>query len=293
MSASAVVAVGFVDRARPWAGAIALHAVIVAALATGLVKSPPPPVQTLGIEAVVVDEQLIAVQQAGRRQAADAEARRRAAERAREAEAQRQRELAGEQAEAQRARDVAREQAAVEARAREATASSKAAAARSQAATQARMRAEAKAQAKAAADAHARAAAEAKARAEVESQRRATAADARRAADLKAGLAAEESQRQGDVAKASLRQRYAALIKDRVERNWRRPPGAQAGLTCTLFVGQIPGGEVTSVRVGDCVADAAVRQSIIDAVYRASPLPAPPDPALFERNLVLEFVPQE
>jgi hypothetical protein len=36
-----------------------------------------------------------------------------------------------------------------------------------------------------------------------------------------------------------------------------------------------------------------VRQSIENAVYRASPLPDPPDPALFERKITLRFVPNE
>jgi colicin import membrane protein len=58
-------------------------------------------------------------------------------------------------------------------------------------------------------------------------------------------------------------------------------------------VTQVPGGEVTGARVTQCNGDAAVRQSIENAVYRASPLPDPPDPALFERNLVLRFKPNE
>jgi hypothetical protein len=36
-----------------------------------------------------------------------------------------------------------------------------------------------------------------------------------------------------------------------------------------------------------------VRQSIVSAVLRSSPLPAPPDPALFERNLAIVFEPEE
>jgi colicin import membrane protein len=64
-------------------------------------------------------------------------------------------------------------------------------------------------------------------------------------------------------------------------------------LRCTVNVTQVPGGSVTSVRIGSCNGDAVVRQSIESAVYRASPLPAPADPSLFERNLVLEFAPDE
>jgi colicin import membrane protein len=45
------------------------------------------------------------------------------------------------------------------------------------------------------------------------------------------------------------------------------------------------------VSIGDCNGDEAVRESIEAAVYRASPLPPPPDPSLFERQLVIEFKP--
>jgi colicin import membrane protein len=55
----------------------------------------------------------------------------------------------------------------------------------------------------------------------------------------------------------------------------------------------VPGGAVSAVQVGSCNGDAAVRQSIADAAYRASPLPAPPDPALFDRDLVVTFAPNE
>ena len=50
---------------------------------------------------------------------------------------------------------------------------------------------------------------------------------------------------------------------------------------------------VTSAQVLTCNGDDAARQSIEAAVYRASPLPVAPDPALFDRNLVFNFRPQE
>jgi colicin import membrane protein len=58
-------------------------------------------------------------------------------------------------------------------------------------------------------------------------------------------------------------------------------------------VTQVPGGEVVGVRVGECNGDESVRASIEAAVLKASPLPEPPDPSLFERNLRLEFKPDE
>jgi colicin import membrane protein len=77
-----------------------------------------------------------------------------------------------------------------------------------------------------------------------------------------------------------------------VERAWVRPPSARVGLACEVRVTQVPGGTVTGVRIGQCNGDEAVRQSIEAAVHRASPLPQPADPALFERELIFNFAPE-
>ena len=60
-----------------------------------------------------------------------------------------------------------------------------------------------------------------------------------------------------------------------------------------MDVTQVPGGTVTNVKIGKCNGDAAVVESIRLAVYKASPLPTPPDPSLFERSLTIEFHPDE
>lgn len=78
-----------------------------------------------------------------------------------------------------------------------------------------------------------------------------------------------------------------------IERNWKRPPSARAGLECTLYVTQAPGGAVLGVKIGDCNGDDAVRDSVSNAVYRSSPLPAPRDARAFERRLVIVFKPAE
>ena len=84
---------------------------------------------------------------------------------------------------------------------------------------------------------------------------------------------------------------YISQITAKIEGAWNPPPSATAGLQCEVRVTQVQGGVVTAVKVERCNGDAAVKQSIEDAVYRASPLPQPPDPALFERNLVVTFRP--
>ena len=134
---------------------------------------------------------------------------------------------------------------------------------------------------------------ERKAAAAAADAKRKTAADAQQRHALESDLArqlAAEDHRQG-AQNASQLARYVADLQARIERAWNRPPTAKAGLRCEVLVTQVPGGTVTDVRIGTCNGDAAVQQSISLAVLRASPLPAPPDPSLFERKLKLVFEP--
>lgn len=111
-----------------------------------------------------------------------------------------------------------------------------------------------------------------------------------REAELRRSLEAEERGRA--LRNSDEAARWYAQIVARIQRAWIKPPSAQPGISCTVSVTQVPGGEVTSVRVDSCSGgDAALRESVEAAVYRASPLPSPPDPALFERNLELTFAP--
>ncbi|HXQ31355.1 MAG TPA: cell envelope integrity protein TolA [Steroidobacteraceae bacterium] len=155
-------------------------------------------------------------------------------------------------------------------------------------------------------EAQRRAVEEAKRKADaVEAKRKSDAAEAKRKAEAQA-LAAQRAVQESDLAKqlaaeehrlgaenSGLLARYVSDLQARIERAWNRPPTARAGLKCTVYVAQVPGGTVTNVRLGNCNGDAAVQQSITLAVYRASPLPAPPDPSLFERNLQLVFEPND
>ncbi|HET9862932.1 MAG TPA: cell envelope integrity protein TolA [Steroidobacteraceae bacterium] len=112
-----------------------------------------------------------------------------------------------------------------------------------------------------------------------------------REAELRRSLEAEE--RATRLRNSDAAARWHASIVAKIQRAWIRPPSAQPGVTCIVSVSQVPGGEVTAVHVDSCsINDPALRQSVENAVYGASPLPAPPDPALFERNLELTFAPQ-
>jgi colicin import membrane protein len=143
---------------------------------------------------------------------------------------------------------------------------------------------------RAAAERKAREVAEARKRAAEERQRLAEAQDtSERQEELKRSLAAEEK---SNVARSSAAlASWESQIAAKINRAWLRPPTARAGISCVLNVTQVPGGEVTQVSIGECNGDQAVRESIEAAVYRASPLPPPPDPALFDRSLRINFRP--
>ena len=82
---------------------------------------------------------------------------------------------------------------------------------------------------------------------------------------------------------------YISDIRNKVQRNWLRPAGVPTGTRCTVFVQQIPGGEVVGVRTLDCTGDLAFQRSVEAAVRKASPLPEPPEASLFEREIEFSF----
>jgi len=109
---------------------------------------------------------------------------------------------------------------------------------------------------------------------------------------LQEQLAAEQQQLEAEREKKvqSIVDRYIEIIKQKVTRNWFKPAGAQQGLSCTVMVRLIPGGEVLDVRITTSSGDPVFDRSVETAVLKASPLPLPPDPSLFERFRILQFV---
>ena len=320
------------EHAWPVVVSVLLHGLLVGGMLLATYISSQthlPTAQPLPIDAVVVNSQVLHAAQRAKDEHAEQEvARARAAAEAKAAQEQAETDArAAAEAEAiaasqeakqaakraeEEADSVARAEAAKQAKAAQAEAAAEAAkaaaaeqaktkqaehradadraAAAAQAALDARHAAEAQKSAEAKQAADARQAAEAK-----------QAADAKRAADerakqdreaeLRKQLADEE--RVSAVQSGPLRDRYIALLRNKIQNAWIKPPSATPGVDCLVQVTQVPGGEVTGARVTQCNGDAAVRQSIENAVYRASPLPDPPDPALFERNLSLRFRPNE
>jgi len=125
-----------------------------------------------------------------------------------------------------------------------------------------------------------------------EKQQREQAEKARIAREAELNALLEADRRQATARDSTQMRQYIGLISNRIESRWIRPASAKAGVECEVQVTQLPTGMVTDVKIGRCNGDDSVRQSLEAAVYRASPLPLPADPALFERSLVVTFRPE-
>ncbi|TDJ66065.1 MAG: cell envelope integrity protein TolA [Proteobacteria bacterium] len=111
--------------------------------------------------------------------------------------------------------------------------------------------------------------------------------------ERRAAAEAEERERKEAARKAralTAAEKYKLLIRQKVSRNWARPPGAQRGLQCTVRVRLVPSGDVLQVTVAKTSGDEQFDRSVENAVYKASPLPLPGDRDLFEYFREIEFI---
>lgn len=272
-------------------GALLIHGVLAALLfVTVNFTTPSTPPAQLAIKAVVIDQSMLRQLSRQRDRQAEAQRQQEAAERERQQaeqdkrqqeELERQREREAEQLkqqQAERQRDIDREKQQ-----------------QAQRESETKQRQAAEEQRKQQALTEQKRVAEIQQKQREAEQRRKTEADAKaqaaREAELQAQIAAEEGEAQ--AVNAGLESQYVAMIQQKVMRNWSKPVSAKPGLSCQVRVSQTTNGTVLSAEVGQCNGDAAVRQSIVTAVLGSSPLPAAPDPRVFQRNLVFKFEPKE
>lgn len=273
------------EHGKYFIGAVLVHLAIAAIVAITALTTPHETiVPALAIQAVVVDRSLL--EAPARRD----RARQEAAER-RRLEEERQREEQRQQEEAERTRRQAEQAREIEAqRAAEQRKQQEQAERQRQADAERKERADAERQ-----EREQDRVAEIKRKQQEAEQRRRSEAEQRAQAMAESDLQRQIAEEEGRDAAANSGQlnQYVAMLQQRFVRNWNRPPSARPGIQCKVTVTQAPGGTVLSAQVGECNGDAAVKQSIEAAVLRSSPLPAPPDPRLFERTLILWFKPVE
>lgn len=127
-----------------------------------------------------------------------------------------------------------------------------------------------KAEAKKKEEARKRAEAEKRKKAEAERKRKAQQdAERKRLQDeLQQSLAAEQNSREIAL--------FSSALREKVTRNWLRPPGTGAGLRCKLRVRVSTSGTVLGVQVVQSSGNPAFDRSAESAVYQSDPLPQPP-----------------
>jgi len=84
----------------------------------------------------------------------------------------------------------------------------------------------------------------------------------------------------------SEREAYFDSIEEKIRENWR-VPYRTANISCKVLVKQDWRGEVRDVGVALCGTDLVVQRSIVNAVYRASPMPMPDNQLCFNESVIV------
>lgn len=119
-----------------------------------------------------------------------------------------------------------------------------------------------------------------KARLEDEMRQEATRREADKEANARA--ASEKEKKQAE---------WADLLSRAVQKKWTRPNAGTDKFKCTVHVRLLPDGTVTDASVAKSCGSPVLDKSVEGAVMRASPLPKPSDPAIFDRDLIINFEP--
>jgi colicin import membrane protein len=303
------------ERPRPFVYAVLVHLVLLAVLVFSLDWAPstkpstaskPAPVQAVVVDAERLDAEVQrqkAQKEKQQRQEQEKlrriEEQTRAAERKREQEEKRIVELKHQREVQARKEAEAKQKAKAEAKRKaELAAKQKAEAAKKR---QEEEKRKAEAEEKRQEEAKRKAAAEkkrqeeAKRKAAAEKKRQEEAERKAAEAEMQARLAAEQDRMATQRRSAMQRMidEYVLYIQEKVQRSWIRPPSSGAGLSCTVEVRLIPSGEVIDAQIVRSSGNAAFDRSVEAAVFKASPLPVPPDAEVMEqfRSLRFEFKP--
>lgn len=253
---------------------VAFHAAAAVALMLSFRLPSKPVVLPAPIQGVVVDQSVLKREQQRREQVARVErerTQREDRERREAVEREKQEKLAVEQRERDKVAEQKRDQERKEQAERDKAEAAK------------------KEQEKLAQEKRDQEAKEKRDREEAAKRQQVARAQQQREKELADALAAEAEQ--NAAARSGKLDEYARRITDKIERNWNKPLSAQPGLECEVHVEQILTGEVVNVELGRCNGDPTVKDSILQAVRRASPLPKPDPPLQVERNLNVTFRP--
>jgi colicin import membrane protein len=107
-----------------------------------------------------------------------------------------------------------------------------------------------------------------------------------------ASAAGAEAAQRASASKRGMEE-YATRIRVKVRGNIVLPPNIQGNPEAIFVVEQLPGGEILNIRLKRSSGSPALDSAIERAIKKSSPLPDPPDPALFQRTLEIKYKPFE
>ena len=93
------------------------------------------------------------------------------------------------------------------------------------------------------------------------------------------------------VARTQLAGLYEGQIRARIERAWLRPrePIGEDKFACRVLIRQSAQGVIGEIEVQQCNGSDRWQRSLTDAIFAASPLPAPPNPQVFADSFSMRF----
>lgn len=284
-----------IDTFRAFFYSLAIHCMaaglLVLSVDFGSFRVPPPAAPTKVVQAVAVDQREVEAEIARIREREE-QARREQAERERKLRDELEQAKQAREAEERRLAKVKQEREAIARRKREEEQRLKEAELKRKRDEQARLEAEAQHKRK---EEEARKQAEAEKRKQAEEQRKRE--EALRQQELLDAIAAEERETarvQQDARDQDLIDRYIRQIRQKIENAFINPV-PQSKLSCVIRIRMIPGGEVVSASIEQSSGNPAFDRQAAVAVEKASPLPVPDDPRLFNkfRELPIFFNPTQ
>jgi colicin import membrane protein len=112
-----------------------------------------------------------------------------------------------------------------------------------------------------------------------------------READALKAQAQREQTAVADAAKARANADYIRRIQAKVKGNVVVPPEIAGNPEAIFDVVQLPTGEIIDAQLRKSSGNRAYDEAVQRAIIKASPLPRPDSPDLFQRNLTLKFRP--
>lgn len=82
---------------------------------------------------------------------------------------------------------------------------------------------------------------------------------------------------------------YIGTLRSSIEAQWKKPPASIQGGDCVVKVQQKEDGTVLSAEVIRCEGDKLYQRSVIEAVWKADPLPLAPAKDVFDPEIELRF----